>query len=223
MARPGRALVYLAEETVADLVGLPEGMRVVGVAGDLPTLSVVLLVESDDLEPVPPAHTPPTLAGACDVEYHLDDGGGDDDRRRLWVRWRWRRGQPPEPPRHGYGCGFGWCDAPARTALSVRTRRDVYSPQTRPGALLLCDLHAGTPPAGWDDQRPESAGGEPLFVVAGRYSDGSAVHDTVFGPYGQTYAGQVAEHLTGSSYQLMRWDAFPLARLWQPAASEESG
>lgn len=208
-ARPGRGLVYLGEDMLADILGLPEGWRVAGVSGDFARTAVAVLVEGDGLPEVPAGEAPPTLPGGTASTEYLFDAGDGERWRRVWVRWRWRPGEPQRPR---YSCGFGGCEEPAVHAFAVRARRDVSGPEDGGRALLLCAEHRDTPPACW-----EEAGG-PAHVVAGRYCDGSAVHDTVFGPYTRERAQALAAHLTDACYQLMRWDAYPLTRTWPPDA-----
>ncbi len=66
-----RALVLLDEQLIANILGLPEGVRVIGIRDDFARLGVMVMVEGDSLDPVPEGVEPPRLRG--EWEYLADE------------------------------------------------------------------------------------------------------------------------------------------------------
>lgn len=147
--RPGRALIRLGRDTLVQLLGLPDGMRVVAVNPDFPSSSILLMVESADLPQAPPDTAPPELGGYASTEYLLDCEGEDEGRGRLWVRWQWWPASDTPPVPEHYMCGIARCSEQGVMAIATRTRRSVADRESRWGALLLCATHSAAPPDSW--------------------------------------------------------------------------
>lgn len=62
-----RAVVRLTEQHIAHLLQLPEGMRVLGVRDDFLSLSVLVMVEGEQLAPVADNAALPMLEWACEL------------------------------------------------------------------------------------------------------------------------------------------------------------
>lgn len=77
-----RALIMLSEADVEQLLDLPDGYQVHHIGADFLRSSIVIAVESDDLEPVYPGVEPPLLHGAFSREQVVVDG-------ELYTRWAW--------------------------------------------------------------------------------------------------------------------------------------
>ncbi|KPM55752.1 hypothetical protein ACG83_10775 [Frankia sp. R43] len=177
--RPGRAVITLDEDTIAQLLTLPAGMRVAGVSADFMRMALLVLVESPDLPPVDPGCYPPELGGRAATEYLFlpevpdlqgeqslaegmvrfvpDPDSGGPSRTGLWVRWSWRMGWQASPAPASYRCGLGWCEQPAALAFVAGVRRGAYESDARRGALLLCEHHADSTPRQWRDEDHQSA------------------------------------------------------------------
>lgn len=87
MSHQKRALIHLTPDQLEQLLDLPDGYEVLYVGGDTLRSSVVIVVSSDDLAPVPPGSEPPALAGLFSTRQAIVDG-------ELYVRWGWS----PEVP-----------------------------------------------------------------------------------------------------------------------------
>lgn len=72
--RPRRiATVQLTEQMIAHLLGLPEGVRIIGVRDEFASMSVLVMVEGEQLKVCPPGAMPERLAGSW-VHERTDAG-----------------------------------------------------------------------------------------------------------------------------------------------------
>lgn len=82
-----RAVVRLPLQTLEALIGLPNGLRAVGIREDMLPMSLAILVEGDTLQPVQPGMTYPDLAPGAWYRHRFVDEDG-----KHWVRFEWEPG-----------------------------------------------------------------------------------------------------------------------------------
>ena len=81
-ARPGRAVIFLGDQILEELLHLPEGMRIVAVSHDFARLGVLLGVESDALPARSEGAVATELGGTWAQDRLVVDG-------QCWYRWNW--------------------------------------------------------------------------------------------------------------------------------------
>lgn len=79
-----RAVVRLPLQTLEALIGLPEGMRAVGIREDFIPMGIAVLVESPDLEPVDVGAIYPDLPPGAWYRHRFVDEDG-----KHWIRFEW--------------------------------------------------------------------------------------------------------------------------------------
>ena len=149
--RPGRAVVRLGEDTVARLLCLPEGRRVVGGGADWERLAISVLVDGAGLPPRVEGAVPPELGGTAGLDVLVDGDGVP------WVRWVWMPDRLDGPPPT---CGYGQaepCGRPPAGAFAARARLGVTGPVfPRPVAVVQCEEHWTKAPADWPESTPDA-------------------------------------------------------------------
>lgn len=68
MDRSRRARISFGPRTIQELLGLPEGLEVVSVQGQFDPPAIVVIVQGEQLEPVPDGAQSPTLSGYIESE-----------------------------------------------------------------------------------------------------------------------------------------------------------
>lgn len=90
-----RGQLVIGESTLASLLDLPEGIHIVGIHADWPSMSIRVMVEGDELDEIPEGCEPPVLMASWTKEILLapprSDLKGEDVP---YVRLAWR---PPDP------------------------------------------------------------------------------------------------------------------------------
>lgn len=78
------ATVRLSQQTIARLLALPDGLRVIGVRDDFLNMSIMVMIEGEQLAPVAEAAAPPMLDGEW-VLVEPTDFMDDTPARIRWV------------------------------------------------------------------------------------------------------------------------------------------
>lgn len=77
------ATVRLPEQAIAHMLALPEGLRVIGVRDDFLSMSIMVMIEGEQLAPVVEATVPPMLQG----EWQLIEPADFTDDTPARIRW----------------------------------------------------------------------------------------------------------------------------------------
>jgi len=59
-----RAIIILDDQLIAKILDLPEELKIVAINADSTRLAILVAVEGDTLDPVPPGAEPPLLSGS---------------------------------------------------------------------------------------------------------------------------------------------------------------